>query len=148
MSGLTPLLPCPFCGRPAMKTPIWRITCSADAAKEEFCPGTQLHLHDREWNTRAPSQQWQPIETAPKDGSYCDLWVVGDGEDGPGHQFRIAFCWYGAGQWRSKAANPLNGYLVRSIPTHWVPLLGPPANHAKSNDHPATNGPEPEREVK
>jgi hypothetical protein len=47
------LLPCAFCGRPAMKTPLWRVTCSANAENDEFCPGTTLKLWDNQWNTRA-----------------------------------------------------------------------------------------------
>ncbi len=63
-------------------------------------------------------QEWQPIETAPKDqakiiaGAYIGrAWCVG-------------VCWYSehAGQWLVQTGN-----FPDKQPTHWMPLPPPPA---------------------
>ena len=71
---------------------------------------------------------WQPIETAPKDGTIVDLWVYGD---------RCTNCFWCTGEefddedytphWRqqySEAAGPSFG--LDAEPTHWMPLPPPP----------------------
>lgn len=78
---------------------------------------------------------WQPIETAPRNGTYVDLWVSGEFEG------RRADCYWGVpthscgehgnscdsewhfadNDWIDATFNaPLN-----EVPTHWMPL--PPA---------------------
>lgn len=57
--------------------------------------------------------QWQKIETAPKDGSYCLVWVVYPWHGG---RHEIA-CWDGQG-WD-------NG---DGPPTHWMPLPEAPTD--------------------
>jgi len=64
--------------------------------------------------------KWQPIETAPKDGTAVDLWVKsGDGK----MRWRIPDCWWhtGSNLWRalSVAIHPSNV-------THWMPPPDPP----------------------
>jgi len=56
--------------------------------------------------------QWQPIETAPKDGKEILVWcpVVG---------YAVVRAWNGSGERLSE-------------PTHWMPLPGPP-NTNKEN---------------
>lgn len=79
--------------------------------------------------------QWQPIETAPKDGTVIDLWC---------DQRRITFCYWGlpshscgeAGRycdsdwhdleegWVDGMNEPFSEY--RGKPTHWMPLPAAP----------------------
>jgi hypothetical protein len=68
---------------------------------------------------------WQPIETAPKDGTVIDVWL-GDA-DAPEVDF---YCTFGtrrsAGwQWRQGKFRPVHGMHVPVVgvqPTHWMPL--------------------------
>ena len=78
---------------------------------------------------------WQPIETAPKDGTVIlgvrFLSYLGDGEvfpDGGTIQ------WEGGPERVFKVGWAYTGHLVRMIPpedapTHWIPLPAPPANN-------------------
>ena len=54
--------------------------------------------------------QWQPIETAPKDGTIIDLWVPGFG--------RLVDQWWDDGAW--------SGVVSNSEVSHWMPLPSPP----------------------
>jgi hypothetical protein len=66
------------------------------------------------------SPQWQPIETAPKDGAPVDVW---SGE------YRVADAFFEGGKWLvfrvMKGRVPT--YNVIEPPTHWMPLPAPPA---------------------
>jgi hypothetical protein len=60
--------------------------------------------------------EWQPIETAPKDGTPVDLWTAEDG------RFADA-CWNSTRRrWETQWER-----LANSVPTHWMPLPPPPA---------------------
>jgi hypothetical protein len=59
---------------------------------------------------------WQPIETAPKDGTEVDLWVPDDG--------RFTNCWFMDGIWLQTEDG--NTYSTGGAPTHWMPLPQPP----------------------
>jgi hypothetical protein len=58
---------------------------------------------------------WQPIETAPKDGTEVLCFVGGIGM-GP-----MVLYWM-HGYWREKA----NSLGLKRPPTHWMPLPAPP----------------------
>lgn len=63
---------------------------------------------------------WQPIETAPLDGTYVDLWL--QGPLNPGN--RCPDCWYDCGQWwhdygRDGNLNPAD--WVGDAPAYWMP---------------------------
>lgn len=75
---------------------------------------------------------WQPISTAPKDGTMCLLW--GEAERGD----TVAF--WACGQWR-EFGDGSKGWIGQSFhsteknswtsllgenPTHWMPLPAPP----------------------
>lgn len=64
--------------------------------------------------------EWQPIETAPKDGTTVDLWCVagfGAAERAPGMEYRD-------GSWEHElAGDELNEGWT---PAHWRPLPPPP----------------------
>lgn len=77
------LKPCPFCGAEP-ESGAWdeyglAIQCSSNLSKCPINPACSGYDHQatiERWNTRAP--QWQPIETAPKDGTH--LLLFGDGD--------------------------------------------------------------------
>jgi len=67
--------------------------------------------------------EWQPIETAPKDGMAVDLWCV----DSDGSAYRVTDCYWigpvesnehGIGFWHD--IDPLTRV------THWMPPPDPP----------------------
>ena len=72
--------------------------------------------------------EWQPIETAPKDGTEILLlkeirWVNGDSKDGRiGNGYWIAPYWFEQKTeiWRSRIDTWIDA------PTHWMPLPEPP----------------------
>jgi hypothetical protein len=91
--------------------------------------------------------EWQPIETAPKDGTVIDLWV--DGE----FAGRRASCYWGKpwhdcgehGRYCDSEWHDLdNGWVddlnmpLRSLddrePTHWMPLPAAPAALSQKKD--------------
>lgn len=65
--------------------------------------------------------QWQPIETAPKDGSN----ILGFDSNFPSNGAYITWFAekYGSYQWCSDSTNDFGGW---EIPTHWMPLPKPP----------------------
>jgi hypothetical protein len=59
---------------------------------------------------------WQPIETAPKDGTrilVCQRMVRGEMVF---RSVRITHWWFSFGRWN----------MTRGTPTHWMPLPDPP----------------------
>lgn len=84
------------------------------------------NMKDGELYIRANlASRWQPIETAPRDGSPvlsgfdCAL----DGEiDRCAHVLAVAFWCEETGNWRSFGSNPDSDPLYLQ-PTHWMPLL-------------------------
>lgn len=60
--------------------------------------------------------QWQPIETAPRDTTDILVW---DPEDA-----RQLISFWACGQWAGP--NDHTGYSYPLEPTHWQPLPGPP----------------------
>lgn len=63
---------------------------------------------------------WLPIETAPKDGTKVDLWLV---LDHPGLKpYRCCDCMFLNGRWcDSVGVNNPGGWPVYGTPTHWMP---------------------------
>lgn len=59
---------------------------------------------------------WQPIETAPKDGQYVFLWWPYWCDQYP------AIAWWNHDEWRCPEALTRSG----DGPTHWMPLPPPP----------------------
>jgi hypothetical protein len=118
------LKPCPFCGTTNMMK------------HDEDCYFTVLNLGldtwriNTAWNRRAETQ-WQPIETAPKDGiriilgnrygtwmgEFCDTYQSGYKPQNP---------------WQSVLLNHDHISKQRSyFPTHWMPLpAAPEVKHA------------------
>jgi len=70
--------------------------------------------------------EWQPIETAPKDGTEVDLWVV---ERNRGRKFRIPDCHWHCDEWLVWGGDPEIGWdLVEEYQhaTHWMLSPEPP----------------------
>lgn len=67
---------------------------------------------------------WQPIETAPKDGTLIDLWL--DGERAPACRF---WSYDGHSYWEQAYAEATDCFapLYDAEPTHWMPIPEPPA---------------------
>lgn len=60
--------------------------------------------------------EWQPIETAPKNGATLLVWRPSEGEHYPAH--------VGVDLWSDKSWYRSRRYQQ---PTHWMPLPAPPA---------------------
>lgn len=115
---------CPFCGGghigmasqgPTFKKNYW---CECGTCYARGSVGKDWTEATERWNTRA-GQEWQPIETAPKD----DTIVLGFAayEDGC---YVVAACVFKHGGW--VIVGFLNGDDVPIDLTHWMPLPKPP----------------------
>lgn len=88
-----------------------------DMTKEEFRAQTPPELRGPEQDLAAtPRQQWQPIETVPKDGT--EVIVV----DVNGDQFIAS---------STDGHNLCDGFYPIDRPTHWMPLPEPPTQNEK-----------------
>lgn len=79
--------------------------------------------------------EWQPIETAPKDGTMFLCWVSAErwsGVDGNSSSYahdtsQIDFCWWRDGVDGNGYFDPACGQIGDSQDvTHWMPLPAPP----------------------
>lgn len=66
---------------------------------------------------------WQPIATAPKDGTHV---LLVDAEDTPFADLEVCVGWFSFGEWRDYGDLGCNGQCDYA-PTHWAPLPDPPA---------------------
>jgi hypothetical protein len=133
-----PVLPCPFCGVEYEETQYALSTLPIEVRDGwihpengcEFFKRIQiLTIPERQaWNSRAAP--WQSIETAPKDGTSIDVWVVIKYPDGSfAHAFRCVDVRWEKERW-VESDEPLEGrpdwydffgdedvFVV----THWMP---------------------------
>lgn len=81
---------------------------------------------------------WQPIETAPKNGTA--VWVATAGamrvafwKDGPQYEYRGSV----GGGWRDWFAyeHPRATHDLQFTPTNWMPLPAPPVGPEKTKDN-------------
>jgi len=137
------LKPCPFCGGEAefligsamfFDVVITCKQCSMSGPIFDDSPhkGDEAIEHNRAeaitaWNTRAPV--WQDIETAPRDGTEVDLWVIGS----DGQAYRICDCRWSEVQkrWFDPAGDYGDGAYISDtqIPTHYM-VIDPPTSEA------------------
>lgn len=73
--------------------------------------------------------EWQPIETAPKDGTIIDVWL-GDADERDVSFYCIPTSRRAVGwSWKNGKFRPLGGLNIEMptfvVPTHWMPQ--PPA---------------------
>ena len=105
------LLPCPFCNKKLTKVKIsggiveWAVHPSNDCVLSEF---EFDYLPISAWNNRQPL--WQPIATAPKDGTVVDLWWRGQ---------RMTGCWWNITM--EKWTDDRSGLFYKPDPSHWMP---------------------------
>ena len=87
---------------------------------------------------------WKPIDTAPKDGTKVDLWVVDEyiKNKQPKNGERICDAWWVEGQYISSKKTNYTGWVYYNgnntcavehgfvggarYATHWIPLPDPP----------------------
>lgn len=62
---------------------------------------------------------WQPIETAPRDGTRVDLWVIPQTPSLP--PYRNTDCFYRRGKWYDgpTVESDLGDWYIRGEITHW-----------------------------
>ena len=65
-----------------------------------------------EYMSHWPTQGWQPIETAPKDGAEVLVWCGGS----------MFIACMEVGRWFFERTD----HSVKPVPTHWMPLPEPP----------------------
>lgn len=68
---------------------------------------------------------WQPIETAPLDGTFVDLWMAGPRNSGA----RRAECWFLNGKWWCDGLDRgdcVPEFYIDDVPTHWMAIPGAP----------------------
>lgn len=66
----------------------------------------------------AEAKAWQPVETAPKDGTF--IWLLSD-------SFAIRIGYWKGGRWVDLAKAEARGACDLSFePSHWMPLPEPP----------------------
>lgn len=65
--------------------------------------------------------EWKPIETAPKDGTAVDLWIVAGK-----FNRRVADCRYVDDGWICHEGYIGQRFWPSAEPTHWMPLSEPP----------------------
>jgi len=68
------------------------------------------------------TNEWQPIETAPKDGKWVLVYVNAWGR----HEFAV--CFFRDDKWVYVDSNfeDINEDIEFGAPTHWMPLPEPP----------------------
>ena len=84
---------------------------------------------------------WQPIETAPKDGTI--ILLVEDRIVAPGAYYDEWYLWEGeiTKDDQVKSMGPLNSWVSGYGPTHWKPLIDKPShvNEPPKSEHDAAN---------
>lgn len=70
----------------------------------------------------AEAVRWQPIESAPKDGTEVDLWA---------YEGRAPACHYHCDEWMAWGGDPEIGYITIKDPTHWRRIPAPPESKSK-----------------
>ncbi|MFY4709902.1 Lar family restriction alleviation protein [Burkholderia glumae] len=153
---LSELLPCPFCGGAVVleqtidKRHWWGVKCRntlnlGGTCAIEQIPSASPEAAVERWNRRAspapaiPAVHWQPIETAPKDGSMILMWVHANRHliDEDGNPYEENFATVDFGEWKEFGEHG-GAFIAYSGPhgdgadgiTHWMPLPVDPTDDA------------------
>lgn len=70
-------------------------------------------------------EQWRPIETAPKDGTWVLLWFDAD-------EYAVSGAWMRPGRDYIAHWCAFGRWTPGDAPTHWMPLPAPPASEPRS----------------
>lgn len=103
-------------------------------------PELEIYKAAREAITAALAAMWQPIETAPKDGSKVDVWVTPPARSlSTGGYGRVSDCWFSRGSWwfydeTKYASDPANCRSEVWNVTHWMPRPPAPSQLSKRDD--------------
>lgn len=156
------LKPCPFCGCTTIK----RVDQDEDIAWYEcaWCQvagpveGVDDDGQPQGWNTRAPTvsdteaerdaalaqvSAWQPIETAPRDGTPVLTYsadAAADPRQGPvgNPGTPILVMAYIVGEW--ELVDEIGDWHIPQYdPTHWMPLPAPPVDSSAAPSTPVDN---------
>lgn len=116
--------------------PVERVACQDFGMQQDDILDQQLEAA----LTAALAAMWQPIETAPKDGSKVDVWVTPPARSlSTGGYGRVSDCWFSRGSWwfydeTKYASDPANCRSEVWNVTHWMPLPPAPSQLSKRDD--------------
>ena len=127
---MSALLPCPFCGGEAKTVfrgaPEQWVSCHVCNASGPMRDASKTAI--AAWNRRTPPNDWQPIETAPRNGTTeIDIWV-GRWRDGSDRSeqaaWRMPEAYWDASMemWCSETAHIA---VPDDCATHWRPITPP-----------------------
>lgn len=124
---------CPFCNEPATEPDENNhVMCSA-----VWC-GSDAYMHVDDWNNRPLVKEyarikeledelggWETIDSAPKDGTKVDLWVVFDRTGA----MRVSDCYWNkmVDDWQLRGNNAAD-YMVRPKIEYWMRVPTSPNN--------------------
>lgn len=96
-------------------------------------------LRAKYWPLPRPLSEWRPIETAPKDGRFVDLWNGGRVTDArwctpDGHcEDHKAWCFLEAEEAVEGRGIRWNWWELDRVPTHWMQLPAPPTQESEND---------------
>lgn len=98
------------------------------AAQSDYETRIRSALVDNSHASEAVVETWQPIETAPKDGTPIDLWGVNHLHPAKTGRRATNVTWGRVRDWMGNERDDWqHGHPEDFEPTHWMPLPAPPA---------------------
>jgi hypothetical protein len=111
------------------------LVARAIAAEFDGADGETWDAHEGQFKAAARAAiaampGWQPISSAPRDGTKVDLWLRIDASPmsmGWSDEFRVPEAWFEGGRWFHYRESGAKSELETRYITHWRPLPDPPA---------------------